>query len=189
MLRLTENLMSLIITDWLTREVNKDDARGGVQKTGLTQSHALTPVKHVSSPQRKRTHQMATRSTQCPVAFSLHTALSPATVERSTCAASNGGLSLSLPHTSPLLSFSHFEATQLPRRSSQPEPTCCSFFIAVYFFSFPFVVDSLKHSRARARVCVCFFTWPAFGLRNPDLPPSPHSDNSRDQKRGYGQRQ
>lgn len=101
MLRLTENLMSLIITDWLTREVNKDDARGGVQRTGLTQSHALTPVKHVSSPQRKRTHQMATRSTQCPVAFSLHTALSPATVERSTCAASNGGLSLSLPHTSP----------------------------------------------------------------------------------------
>lgn len=157
MLRLTENLMSLIITDWLTREVNKDDARGGVQRTGLTQSHALTPVKHVSSPQRKRTHQMATRSTQCPVAFSLHTALSPATVERSTCAASNGGLSLSLPHTSPLLSFSHVEATQLPRRSSQPEPTCCSFFIAVYFFSFPFVVDSLKHSRARACVCVFFY--------------------------------
>lgn len=102
--------MSLIITDWLNQEVNKDDARGagkqetdgGVQRTGLTQSHALTPVKHVSSPQRKRTHQMATRSTQCPVAFSLDSALSPATVERSTCAASNGGLSLTPTHLSSL---------------------------------------------------------------------------------------
>lgn len=112
MLRLTENLMSLIITDWLTREVNKDDARGGVQRTGLTQSHALTPVKHVSSPQRKRTHQMATRSTQCPVAFSLHTALSPATRRWSALPAR--------PAMAASLSHSHTPLLSSPSRTSRP---------------------------------------------------------------------
>lgn len=78
---------------------------------------------------------------------------------------------LSHSHT-PLLSFSHVEATQLPRRSSQPEPTCCSFFIAFYFFSFPFVVDSLKHSSAR--VCVFFLPGPPsdFGPLITSLPPT-----------------
>lgn len=153
MLRLTENLMSLIITDWLTREVNKDDARGGVQRTGLTQSHALTPVKHVSSPQRKRTHQMATRSTQCPVAFSLHTALSPATVERSTCAASNGGLSLSHSHT-PLLLARRGHTTPAAILSARAD---LLLFFHRRLFLFLSVRCRFSKTLQSPRVCVFFY--------------------------------
>lgn len=162
MIRLTENLMSLIITDWLNQEVNKDDARGagkqetdgGVQRTD--RSYAIT-----------RTHTCKTRflppeKADSPDGNKKHSVSSCILARLGSEPGDGGALylrgqqwrPLSHSHT-PLLSFSHVEATQLPRRSSQPEPTCCSFFIAFYFFSFPFVVDSLKHSSAR--VCVCVF--------------------------------
>lgn len=163
--------------------------RRGAERTGLTQSHALTPVKHVSSPQRKRTHQMATRSTQCPVAFSLHTALSLATRRWSALPARPAmAASLSFSLTPTHLSFSHVEATQLLRRSSQP---------ADALFSSPSISFlSVRCRFSKTLRCLCVFFYLA-RLRTSDprslslAPPPPHhhTNTQHDQKRGYGQRQ
>lgn len=140
--------MSRIITDWITREVNKEwqkhvgqvnkretagcreDRSYAITRTHNTCKTRFLPPEKADSPDGNYT----TRSTQGPVAFSFHSALSPARRRWSSLPARPAmAASLSLLHTSTLLVARRGHTTPAAILS----PRRCSFFITVYFF-FPF---------------------------------------------------